>query len=302
MDPSSRALRKVRDEVTESRAWSKLQRELLTQIRHVEYQAGDAQLRTFNSLSTHEKLAAVDRAVKAVGGTPEHTKLQTKIAAAVDHHFSSLVYHPSQSTQQAPSSGSVAIPSRARHGQFERSQVSPSSTCPLAEACSRLLQDSPHLKHSLKVALNHPLPSPLRLSAWKLLLHYPTVQKDFLVTGQKMQPRNGAEREIPQRCQSILSSNVEVFRDLADSSTALLAMKAVMLYWKQRTNGHLLDSEFMLCLPFIYVWRQELKGDMWPIFSEIAGAYVRFMEMLPPSIGSADSGVSQGGRLWWSMH
>ena len=302
MDPPSQALRKVRDEVTESRAWSKLQRELLTQIRQAECQAGEGQPRTFRSLSTPEKLAAVDRAVKGVGDTPAYAKLQTKVAAAVDRHFSPLVYQPSRATQQlqATSSRSVNLRGRAGHDIFGQSQA-PSSTCPLAEALSRLLQGAPHLKHSLKIALNHPLPSQLRLSAWRVLLQYPAVQKDFLATGKKMEPRNSAERETLQRCQTILNSNMAVFRDIADS-TALLAMKAVMLYWKQRTSGDLLDSEFLLCLPFVYVWKEELKrcvgddkGEVWTVFSEIAGVYVRFMEMLPPSIGSAVSRVSQGG-------
>lgn len=300
MDPSSQALRKVRDEVIESRAWSKLQRELLMQIHHLEYLAGEGQLRTFNSLTTREKLAAVERAVKELGDTPAYAKLQTKIGAAVDQHFSSLVFNPlapPQTTQQATSSSSVHVPSRAgRDGEQQAS----SFNRPLAEACSILLQESPHLKHSLKNALNHPLPSTLRLPAWKLLLQYPAVQKDFMVTAKNMQPRNAEERAISERCQSILSSHL-VFRDIAEGDTNLLAMQSVMLYWKQRTSVSVLDSEFLLCVPFIHVWREELdrqvgegKGEGWLLFAEIAGEYVNFMEMLPPSIGSAVGRVSFG--------
>lgn len=298
MDPSSQALRKIRDEIMESQTWFKLQQELLMQIRHLEYLAGEGQPRTFNSLSTGEKLAAVDRAVKKLDNTQVYGKLQTEIVSAIDRHFSALVFRPlepQRASHHITTSSSVHLPSRAggygaQHASF--------SNRPLADACSTLLQESPHLKHSLKNALNHPLPPKLRLSAWKLLLKCPSVQKDFLVTGQQMQPANAEEREIPQRCRSILNSNL-AFRDIAESNTALLAMQSVMLYWKRRTSRNVLDSEFFLCVPFIHMWKKELerhveegKGEGWPLFAEIAGEYVTFMEMLPPSIGSTASGVS----------
>lgn len=298
MDPSSQALRKVRDEITESQTWFKLQQELLMQIRRLEYLAGQGQPRPFNSLSTGEKLAAVDKAVKELDNTQVYAKLQTEIVTAIDRHFSALVFlplEPERATHPIATSSSVHLPSQAggygaQHASF--------SNRPLAEACSTLLQESPHLKHSLKNALNHPLPPKLRLSAWKLILQRPSVQKDFLTTGKQMQPANVEEREIPQRCKSMLNSNL-VFRDIAESNTALLAMQLVMLYWKRRTSRNVLDSEFFLCVPFIHVWKRELdrhvedgKREGWPLFAEIAGEYVTFMEMLPPSIGSTASGVS----------
>lgn len=287
MDSSSRALRKVWDEITESRTWSKLQHELLTQIRHLEYLVGEGQPRTFSSLSTREKLAAVDKAVKELGSTQVYAKLQTEITTAVDKHFSPLAF----------------LPPHPQHAPTLRVTTSSSVQRPLAEACSTLLQESPHLKHSLKNALNHPLPPKLRLSAWKLLLQYPSVQKDFLLTGKQMQPANAEEREIAQRCESTLNSNLAL-KHIAESDTALLAMQSVMLYWKRRTSSNVVDSDFLLCVPFIHVWKKELdgyveegKGEGRVLFAEIAGEYVNFMEMLPPSIGSTASGVS-----WRDLH
>ena len=302
MDPSSQALRKVRKEVVESRAWFKLQRELLAQVHHLEYLAGEGQLRAFNSFSAREKLVIVDRAVSELGGTPACAKLQSKVASAVDRHFSSLVFQSPETRQaaQVASTSSVGLPSLTGRKGEQRGSV---SNRPLADACSRLLQESPHLKHSLKLAINHPLRSPLRLPAWRLLLQHPAVQKDYLVAVKELQPRNEEEREIPLRCQSLLNSNL-AFRDLAESKTALVAMQSVMLYWKQRTGGSVMDSELLLCVPFLHVWRDELerhvgegKGEGWLLFAEIAGQYVNLMEMLPPSIGSSTSGVSKDGQL-----
>lgn len=281
MDSTTQALRKVREEITESRTWSKLQQELLTQIHHLEDLVGEGQPRTFSSLSTRDKLAAVDKAVKELGSTQVYAKLQAEITTAVDKHFSPLVFRPLD----------------PQHTTTHR--IANSVKRPLAEACSTLLHESPHLKHSLKNALNHPLHPKLRLSAWKLLLQYPSVQKDFLVTGKQMRPANAEERDIPQRCKSILTCNVAL-KHIAESDTALLAMQSIMLYWKRRTSSsNVLDSEFLLCVPFIHVWMKELdkyvkdgKGEGWLLFAEIAGEYVKFMEMLPPSIGSTASGVS----------
>ena len=275
MDSTTQALRKVRNEITESRTWSKLQQELLTQIRHLEP-------RTFSSLSTREKLAAVEKAVKELGSTQVYAKLQADVTTAVDKHFSPLAFRPLH----------------PQHATTHPFTIASSVKRPLAEACSILLQESPHLKHSLKIALNHPLSPKLRLSAWKLLLQYPSVQRDFLITGKQMLPVNAEEREIPQRCKSILNSNVAL-KHIAESDTALLAMQSIMLYWKRRTSSNVPDSELLLCVPFIHVWMKELdrcveegKGEGWLLFAEIAGEYVNFMEMLPPSIGSTANGVS----------
>ena len=284
MDPSWQALRKTRDEVVQSRAVSKLQRELLARMQDL---GGDGQLRTFNSLSTREKLAAVERAVKEVGETPAYAKLQSQVVSAIDRHFSPLIFAP---FSQVPQELDSAVSSSSAH------LVPPAR--PLAEACSRLLRASPQLKHSLKYAFNHPLPPELRLSAWKLLLDSPSLQGNFTVTVGDVQPRNESEREILQRCESIANDN-PAFQSIADSRTALLALKAVVLHWKRRTSGKVFNSEILLCIPFIHVWREELKRDVggegkgegWAIFNEIAGKYVHFMEMLPPSICSA-AGVS----------
>ena len=276
MDTPSQALRKVREEVVASRAWSRLQRELQSQMA----QSTAGQLLR-GSLSAGEKLAAVERAVEAVGETSAYARLQAQVASAVDRHFSPLLFQPPPMTQE------VSDTSRAH----------PEAVDPLAEACSMLLKASPHLKHSLKYALNTPLPQRLRLSAWRVILQRPDVQKDFLVVGKEMQPRDGAEREISRRCEDVVGRN-PAFRDLAGSRAALSAMQAVTIYWKRRASGELLDSELLLCVPFVHVWREELergaaagvdgKEGRWVLFAEIAAEYVQFMEMLPPSVsGSA---------------
>ena len=298
MEPSLLALQKAREDVVQSRAWAKLQRELLSQIHQLEGAAGGGQLRTFNTLSTEQKLSVVAKAVTEIGNTSAYSKLQAKVTSAVDNHFSALVFQPppasSSDSLQPTASGSTEetiSPQGGEHGTA-------SSNHHLVEACTKLLLESPHLKHSLKSALNHSLPPRLRLTAWTLLLQHPLVENDFLIGAKGLQPQNSEEKKIPQRCEALLGSNL-AFRELAKSKRALLAVQSVTLYWSQRTSDHVTDAELLLCVPFVYVWKEELEGhvggdDNRPLFAKIAGQYVSFMEMLPPSMHGSDSGVSLG--------
>ncbi|CAI8044027.1 hypothetical protein GBAR_LOCUS24428 [Geodia barretti] len=286
MDMPSQALKKVRGDVITSRAWSRLQRELLAQMT-------GGHLRTFGSLSTSDKLAAVERAVEAVGETAAYARLRAHVATSVDYHFSPLLFQPPGIAQEFSATAEDSSTMPRAHPEAD----------PLAEACSRLLEASPHLKHSLKCALNHPLPHGLRLAAWRALLSRPDVQKDFLVAGKELQPGDESKKEISRRCRHVLGEN-PVFRELAGSSVALSAMQAVVLYWMQRASGEVLDSELLLSVPFVHVWREELerqvdrssssKGEARVIFAEIAAEYVHFMEMLPPSVSSSATESADG--------
>ena len=289
MDPSSQALRKVKEQVTCSRSWARFQRELQSQLRRLAAATAaggeeDEQLQaSFDSLSPSEKTVVVERAVEAVGESLAYARLQSQVASAVDRHFGPfLSYHPSLVAQEESASSS-----------FDSSQ-------PLAEACSLLLQSSPHLRHSLRLALNHPLPCRLRPSAWRSLLDLPDVRSDFMAVCKEMEPTGEGEREIQGRCRALLDSS-RTFSGLARSGPCLAALQAVTLFWKRRrsSEGDLLDSELLLCVPFVHVWSRELerhvgegKGEGWLIFAEIAAEYVHLMEVLPSSISSSTS-VSQ---------
>lgn len=295
MEPSWLALQKAREDVVQSRAWTQLQREFLSQIHQLESAAGGGQLRTFNTLSTEEKLSAVAKAVTEVRKTSAYSKLQTKVASSVDNHFSALVFQPPSSDSLQPAASGSTEETISGHGG---ERVAASSNHHLDEACTKLLLESPHLKHSLKSALNHPLPPRLRLTAWTLLLQHPAVENDFLISAKGLQPQNSEEKKMPQRCEALLDSNL-TFTELARSKRALLALQSVTLYWSQRTREPVTDAELLLCVPFVYVWKEELEGhvgedDNRPLFAKIAGQYVSFMEMLPPSMQSSDSGVSLG--------
>ena len=275
MDPTSQALRKTKKDVVSSKTWSRLQSEFLGLIHQQEDPRGEGSVQSFASLSTRDKLLAVDKAVTELCKTPVYARLQEKIASSVDCHFSPLAFQPTPATSKVPP-----------------------STRPLAEACSKLLDDSPHLKSSLKIAFNHPLPPQLRLTAWKQLLQNPAVERDFLVTADGTQPQNLEEKHIHQLCQDTLSSH-SAFKDLAESKAILLALQSVIVYWKQRTKQNATDGEIRLCIPFVYIWREVLeknmregKGDGWLLFAEIAAQYISLLEILPANVDGSASKVS----------
>ena len=311
MEPSLLALQKARENVVQSRVHSKLQLEILSLLNQLQLESVEekGQLRPFSSFSTEEKLSAVSRVMNELQNTSAYSKLRTKVTSAVDTHFSPLIFESST----ARSSGSLQ-PAAIGSTSASLTQLGETETrhCNrhLDKACTRLLRESPHLKHSLKAAVNHPLPPRLRQTAWKMFLHDRTVENDFLLTssGEAMHPKNSEEKRIAQRCQALLNST-PAFRELAENGNVLIAMQSVMLYWSQRTGSTVLDAELFLCLPFIYTWREELerqrkremeeerqvggrKKDSLQLVAEIAGQYVHFMDILPPSVAISANAVS----------
>ena len=311
MEPSLLALQKARQDVVQSRVYSKLQLEIQSQLNQLQLESAEeeGQFRSFSSFSTEKKISAVSRVMKELQNTSAYSKLRTKVMSAVDTHFSPLIFE-SSTVRSSGSLQPAAIGSTS--ASLTRQEEIESRHCNhhLDKACTRLLKESPHLKHSLKMAVNHPLPLRLRHTAWKMFLHDPTVENDFLLTssGEAIHPKNSEERRIAQRCQALLTST-PAFRDLAENKNVLTTMQSVMLYWSQRTGSTVLDAELFLCVPFIYTWREELerqrkrereevpevggrKRKSLQLVAEIAGQYVHFMEILPPSVAISANAVS----------
>ena len=294
MDSSS--LSRSREEVVYSREWEELNRELASQLQHLEYlQGGGQQFRSFTSLSDREKLAAVGKVTRALEKTRAFNDLQVKVTATLDRHFSSISQQPAvgasssaEGLQSPDPAGSIADVSILR----------------VSKACSYLLAEWPHLKRHLKRCFNHPLPSQLRAIAWKLLLPYPAVQKDFLTKALSQggfPELSSEEKRVARRCEVLLSSD-PAFHEMADSVAVLKAMKSITLYWSARSGSVVPDTALILCIPFLYVrreelsqWRSEGSGrtdNNWALVAEIAEPFVSFMEMLPLTMHSVTEDVS----------
>ena len=282
MDGGLHCLQGAREEVILSREWEELNRELFSQLQHLEYLQGGGELRSFANLTHQERLDAIAKATRSLEKTKAFGDFQGKVSDSVDHHFS---------TRPAAASSSAVT-----------THITPAEN--VAKACSYLLQEWPHLTQQLKRCLNHPLPADLRVTAWKLLLQNPAARKNFLtkVTAQggllELTPE---EKRIANRCQVLLNST-PLFHEMADSIGILRTMKTTMLYWNLRSGSMVSDTELLVCIPFLYVRREELScqsGENWSLVAEIVEQYVSFMETLPLTMHSMMEDVS--ALLYWDI-
>ena len=92
---------------------------------------------------------------------------------------------------------------------------------------------------------------------------------------------------------------------MAASAPTVRAMKSIILFWSQKagTQKMITDTDLLVCIPFLYVWREELsswsgaesgmgRAQNWTVVAKMAEQYVSFMEMLPLTMHSVILDVS----------
>lgn len=294
MDPAIRALHRAREEVVHSPEWENLNRELLSQIQRLERLEGGDPSAAF---SNREKLAAqVGKATMALEKTRVYDELQLKVSKSLDRHFSPV--------ESQPAVGLFGL--SAENVKSTREKDAPTRN--ISEACRHLLLEWPHLECHLRNCLNHPLPPNLRTVAWEVILRHPSVRKEFLdsAAAKGFQEVNvtAEEKRIAHRCEILLNSN-PVFHEMAASAPTVRAMKSIILFWSQKagTQKMITDTDLLVCIPFLYVWREELsswsgaesgmgRAQNWTVVAKMAEQYVSFMEMLPLTMHSVILDVS----------
>ena len=294
MDPAIRALHRAREEVVHSPEWENLNRELLSQIQRLERLEGGDPSAAF---SNREKLAAqVGKATMALEKTRVYDELQLKVSKSLDRHFSPV--------ESQPAVGLFGL--SAENVKSTREKDAPTRN--ISEACRHLLLEWPHLECHLRNCLNHPLPPNLRTVAWEVILRHPSVRKEFLdsAAAKGFQEVNvtAEEKRVAHRCEILLNSN-PVFHEMAASAPTVRAMKSIILFWSQKagTQKMITDTDLLVCIPFLYVWREELsswsgaesgmgRAQNWTVVAKMAEQYVSFMEMLPLTMHSVILDVS----------
>ena len=291
MDP---VLQQARETLLCSQEWEDLNRELLSQLQHLEHLHGEGKPRSFSNLTDVEKVRVVGMAAGLLEKTKAFSELQAKVSTTVSEQMSPVSTRPA-----------LARPSGSADGLDSTAQVPSSSELPVkkvSRACSHLLLEGPYLVHHLKKCFNRPFPPGLRAVAWRVLLQHvqPTVKNDFLATIDHQVgyvATTPEETRISHRCSETLSSN-PVYRDVANSPAVLRAMTNIMLYWSRRSGSTVSDAELAVCIPFLYVRREELseqfgkaQDDGLSTISEIATQCVRFMKMLPLTMHSVATEV-----------
>lgn len=298
MEPRN-LFQQAKKDISASTEWERVVQELHVCLEH---SIGSGQLRNFEELSKLEKYELMRKAAGQLERTNAFIDLQSKVSATLTQ---SLVTIPSLVLLDAGDSQLAGdIPS------FSVSEYSSSNklgSVYAARACAYLLQEHSHLKHYLKKCFNHPLPTDLRIMAWRVLFHHDssTVREEFVLKQKSLSTggfrgESEGDREIITKCEAILNSS-PLFSHLARSPTIVKALKSIMGFWSHHKDSWLSDIDFLLCVPFLHVWQNRLergrsltasKEQIQESLIDIAEVYITFMEELKPTADNISMDVS----------
>lgn len=94
MDP---VLQQARETLICSQEWEDLNRELLSQLQHLEHLHGEGNLRKFSSLSDVEKVSAVGMTAGLLEKTKAFSELQAKVSTTVEEQLRPVGTDPHES-------------------------------------------------------------------------------------------------------------------------------------------------------------------------------------------------------------
>ena len=273
------ALQQIKRDIT---SWVEWERVLQDLCHFLDHPSGKELLGNFESLSKEGKHGLMRKAARQLQQTITFRDLQTKISTTLAH---SLVTIPrpvflSTDNDSQPLGGSL---SDAEHSQ---SDTLVSMTA--ATACAHLLQEHCHLKYYLKKCFNSPIPAELRTTAWKVLLQNESskARAEYLVK-LSFDNINKKSEGILSKCEAVLGSS-RFLSFLARSSVIVNALKSIMAHWRHCKARRPSDSDVLLCVPFVYVWRKSLVGESKmetadqrkETLTEVAEVYFNFLNKL----------------------
>ena len=281
MDRPYYALQQTKSEILASKEWKRVVQDLCIFFAH---RTEGGQVENYERLSQQEKYELMRKAARQLQRTSAFRDLQSKVAAVTTQ---TLVSIPSFAFLNT---GNLQHHNDAPFNPAEHFQSDQLASVNAANACAHLLQEHCHLKHYLKKCFNHPLPAELRITAWKTLLQHP--EHSVRRRNQhfnSFQAESKENKEITERCEVILSSS----RFLTRSPIILKALKSVMAFCSHYKESRPSDTEFLLCIPFLFVWQNSLEREnkadavsgsidkMKQSLSDIADTYLSFMENIP---------------------
>ena len=153
-----------------------------------------------------------------------------------------------------------------------------------------LLHQRPLLRKHLKVFINVTFPLPLRQSAWRAFLQNELIRKDCLAlhSGKTKKEFKIVDQELFKRCTSILQS--DRLPELKKGPNLSFEFYFVLNLWKQKTRtDDLTSNDFLICLPFLYLFKDELISPSseiinWPAVATVTEMFFAFMHIRPLSM------------------
>lgn len=239
-------LAKVRNDLCQSHEWKKLCEHATLAVRESLETKSD---HLSSTKDADTMTAFIEQTIlEALSGEEVYTTMHHKVADTLDLHFS------------------------------ERDSTS------LLQASVSMLRKNPLLRSQLRVAfLNTPLPIPLRQALWGGLLQDHSIKDDFLLLYEGTPRKNSRlESQLLARCTSILEGKcLSEFKKYKRMSFELCA---VLSFWKQKIKEELTTANCLLCIPFLYLFKEELcstKDFNWPVLATVAEMFVSYMKILP---------------------
>ena len=276
------ALQGIKREITSSIEWERVVHYVFLLLG----QPAERELLTnFEKLPRSEKYDLMRNVAGQLQRTTAFKDLQSTISSTLVQSLVSLpplVFLSTDSSQFAAGSFSDIECS-----PYDR--MLPSSA---ARTCSDLLLEHSHLKHYLKKCFNHPLPAELRAAAWKVLLQHKPLRagKEYLekLSLASFEDKMREDMEVVSQCEVILGSS-RFLSSVAKSSTIVDALKDIMVLWSHCKSARLSDTDFLLCLPFLYVWESRLvrvsemesTDKVKDVLRPVAEIFIHFMDILP---------------------
>ncbi|XP_018413129.1 PREDICTED: uncharacterized protein LOC108787928 [Nanorana parkeri] len=223
-------LEKTRLQIQNQQEWKEFTEKLYDAVLQ---QMNENNIRFFNDLSESEKIFVLEKAAKALHSGVTYNKLTGHISSCLEENIYSYVALEQQDGS-IPRSQSDLVASHIQDGLVS------------------ILEKRPTLKVKLHVLFNQPIPTALRVLAWKLQLSNTKARMEYLTQVSLNKTRSVLEREIALHCDDLLS-NEQTLQHLKDNKNTGRCMRNVMSYYHKRSKVSLLKEDYPLLVPLVQV-------------------------------------------------
>lgn len=179
-----------------------------------------------------------------------YTSLQEKVTHSIDLHFSSA--------------------------KKDKKDV-------VLRALAGMLLENPSLGKMLTVFINTSLPLPLRKALWGVILRDQVSRDHFLIAYEGEDRRMLLDPELLARCTSILEG--KPMAEFSRYKQLAFEYCAILNFWKDKSKAELTTTNCLLCLPFLYLFKDELRSSSkevnWEVVAIAAEMFTSYMRILP---------------------
>ena len=168
-----------------------------------------------------------------------------------------------------------------------------------------MLVENPSLRSMLTVFINTPLHVPLRKALWSIILKDQVSREQFLMINKGMERNKSLfEPELLSRCTSILEG--KCLAEFSKHKQLSYEYCAILSFWKDKSKAELTTATCLLCLPFLNLYKDELRQSSkevnWPIVAAVAEMFTSYMRILPLNMRNVRQSSQVSGKHLSQLH